>query len=211
MSSSYNRKDHFYQKAKDLGYRSRAAFKLKELQDKYKIIKKGDNVLDLGCYPGGWLQIASQISGHSGKVIGIDLKDVDPFPKSKFENIQVIKGDLLNFDAILPEILSAVNEAENTNFKFDVVISDMSPALTGIKDKDIAGIVEVFSLAISYCRLLLKPNGNFLAKIFPGQEIEDIFKSNKKDWNSFQKTVLKSTRNSSNELYVIGKSYNKNK
>ena len=201
MSSPYKRKDHLYIKAKDEGYRSRAAYKLIEIQNKYSLIKNSNKVLDLGCFPGGWLQISDKFIGEKGLVIGVDLKDIEPFKSNK---IISIKEDLYNEDNIHKEFEKA------GCLNFDVVISDMSPALTGIRDKDLSLSCELFNLSIRYCSLYLKPGGNFLAKIFPSQEFELIFRNQKKFWTSFQKTSLKSTRNSSNELYVIGKGYKNN-
>lgn len=210
MSKAYNRKDRLYQKAKLDGYRSRAAYKLFELQDKSQVIKNKSRVLDLGCYPGGWLQVASEISGPEGLIIGVDLKELEPFPKHNPNNkhaiIYSLQEDLFEETKIVEELKLLNNEL------FDVIISDMSPPLTGIKDKDQAGTIAVFKLALRYCELLLKPQkGNFLCKVFPSQELEEIFKKEKKNWSSLQKTVLKSSRNSSNELYVIGKGYTKAK
>lgn len=201
MSKPYQRKDHFYVKAKEQGYRSRAAFKLIEIQEKYSILRKSQRVLDLGCFPGGWLQVASDLVGEQGSVVGIDLKDVEPFPQKK--NIHILKGDLLEYDTLLPLILEQIGQQSER--AFDTIISDMSPPLSGIKDKDLAGILETFNIAISYAQKALKLNGNILIKIFPSQEIESLLRSEKKNWKSLQKTSLKSTRNSSNELYVIGK------
>lgn len=202
MKRQYNRKDHFYHKAKSEGFRSRAAYKLDELQSKHKIIKPNANVLDLGCFPGGWLQIAAGAVKRNGLVIGIDLKPLEAFSESESEVIKVIECDLYHEDLALSAIRKYCEE------KFDVIISDMSPSLSGIKEKDQAESVELFFLALKYCDLLLKENGNFISKVFPSQDMEFAFKEQKKNWGSFKKTTLKSTRTSSNELYVIGKAFN---
>lgn len=202
MKRQYNRKDHFYHKAKSEGYRSRAAYKLDELQNKHKIIRPHSKVLDLGCFPGGWLQIAAQAVKSKGLVIGIDLKPLEAFSVEESEIIKVIKCDLYHED------LARVAIHDYYDNKFDVIISDMSPSLSGIKDKDQAESVELFILALRYCNLFLKDNGSFISKIFPSQDMETTFKEHKKNWKTFQKTTLKSTRTSSNELYVIGKGFN---
>jgi len=201
MKRQYNRKDNFYHKAKSEGYRSRAAYKLDELQTKHKIIKPNAKVLDLGCFPGGWLQVAAQTVKKNGLVIGIDLKPLEAFSEAESEIVKVIECDLYHEDLAR----SAINDYYSE--KFDVIISDMSPSLSGIKDKDQAESVELFILALRYCDLYLKDNGSFISKIFPSQDMETTFKEHKKNWTSFQKTTLKSTRTSSNELYVIGKGF----
>ena len=128
MSSEYNRKDHLYYKAKDEGYRSRAAYKLLEIQQSYKAIPQGAHVLDVGAWPGGWTQVALELVGPKGSVTGIDLQALDPLDDPR---CKLIAGDARD----LEEILGYPGPC------FDSVISDMSPKLTGIKEADQAGTV----------------------------------------------------------------------
>jgi len=193
MSKQYNRKDALYNQAKDEGYRSRAAYKLLELHQKLKIFKGGDKVLDLGCYPGGWIQVTSKLVGPKGLVIGIDRVEVEPF---KEQNIQIIHGDIL--------------EAENIgtlakNKPFDVIMSDMSPSLSGIKEKDDAGMAELLSIALEFSKNNLSKSGWFIAKTFPGKDCDDLLREERGKWEKFQFTNLKSTRGSSIEKYVYAK------
>ncbi len=196
MSSKYNRKDHLYKQAKESGYRSRASFKLLEIQKKYKILKKGQAVLDLGCFPGGWLQVAGEACGTKGIVVGIDLKEVEPL-SGESAHVHILKGDLLE-----EEVRDKIRELHGA--LFDVILSDMSPALSGVKYRDQVAAAELFELALGYCDTFLKPGGSFIAKIFPSEETEQVFRNAKKKWESLLRKNLDSTRSSSTEMYVIG-------
>jgi 23S rRNA (uridine2552-2'-O)-methyltransferase len=189
--SEYNRKDHLYQKAKDEGYRSRAAYKLIEIQDAYKIIKNGDRVLDVGAWPGGWTQVALQFVGGSGNVTAIDLQPLDPIDDSR---CSLIAGDARDLDDIL-----GLKEPS-----FDVVISDMSAKLTGIKEADQAAAVGCAELALYVAQQMLKNGGNFAVKVFKGGDVEGFVKSTRPMFNKLVRSELKSSRNTSNEFYIIG-------
>ena len=191
MSSDYNRKDHLYQKAKDEGYRSRAAYKLLEIQESYKVIPQGAAVLDVGAWPGGWTQVALEIVGPKGTVTGIDLQALDPIEDPR---CTLITGDARDLEEILghPEPC------------FDAVISDMSPKLTGIKEADQAGTVGCAELALYVAQQLLKKGGSFVVKVFKGGEVEGFVKSARPMFNKLIRSELKSTRATSNEFYVIG-------
>ena len=189
--SEYNRKDHLYQKAKDEGYRSRAAYKLIEIQDAYKIIKNGDRVLDVGAGPGGWTQVALQFVGGSGNVTAIDLQPLDPIDDSR---CSLIAGDARDLDDIL-----GLKEPS-----FDVVISDMSAKLTGIKEADQAAAVGCAELALYVAQQMLKNGGNFAVKVFKGGDVEGFVKSTRPMFNKLVRSELKSSRNTSNEFYIIG-------
>jgi len=191
MSSGYNRKDHLYQKAKESGYRSRAAYKLKEIQTAYKIIQNGSSVLDVGAWPGGWVQVALEFIGPSGTVTGIDLQALEPFEDPR---VRLIVGDARDLGALLPD----------PAMRFDVVISDMSPKLTGIKEADQAGTVACAELALYVAQQHLKKGGNFAVKVFKGGEVEGFVKLARPMFNKLVRSELQSTRNTSNEFYVIG-------
>jgi 23S rRNA (uridine2552-2'-O)-methyltransferase len=191
MSSGYNRKDHLYQKAKESGYRSRAAYKLKEIQATYKIIQNGSSVLDVGAWPGGWVQVALEFIGTSGTVTGIDLQALEPFEDPR---VRLIVGDARDLGALLPD----------PTVRFDVVISDMSPKLTGIKEADQAGTVACAELALYVAQQHLKKGGNFVVKVFKGGEVEGFVKLARPMFNKLVRSELQSTRNTSNEFYVIG-------
>jgi 23S rRNA (uridine2552-2'-O)-methyltransferase len=190
-NNKYNRKDHLYQKAKDEGYRSRAAYKLKEIQDTYKIIPANGRVLDVGAWPGGWCQVALECLGAGGEVWGIDLQELPPIDDPR---CHLIAGDARDLETLLP----------NPELRFDCVISDMSPKLTGIREADQAGIVGCAELALWAAQRFLKPGGNFVVKVFKGNEVEMFVKSARPLFNRLVRSELDSTRNSSNEFYVIG-------
>lgn len=189
--SEYNRKDHLYQKAKEEGYRSRAAYKLIEVQDAYKIIKSGNSVLDVGAWPGGWTQVALNYVGESGSVTAIDLQALDPIDDPR---CKLIAGDARDLEQILG----------TSEPSFDVVVSDMSAKLTGIKEADQAAAVGCAELALYVAQQNLKQGGNFLVKVFKGGDVEGFVKSTRPMFNKLLRSELKSSRNTSNEFYVIG-------
>jgi 23S rRNA (uridine2552-2'-O)-methyltransferase len=194
--TSYNRKDHLYQRAKQEGYRSRAAYKLLELDEKYKLFRPGAKVLDLGSFPGGWLQVACERVGSKGVVVGIDLKDVDPIACHQGCSPTILLGD-----ATTPEMQAQIRELLG---KANVVLSDMSAHLTGIALKDAAQSAELVETAFTVATALLKPGGSFVVKAFPSQDLEEVVKRHRQGFGKVGRTVLKSTRVTSNELYLIG-------
>ncbi len=197
MSVAYNRKDHFYKKAKDVGFRSRAAFKLKEMSDKFGLLKPGMHVIDLGCAPGGWIQVIANAVGPFGKVVGVDL---EPYEGSLERNAAFIQGDI-HEERTRQMLLAALSR------KVDLVVSDMAPHLSGIKFQDHYNSYELAEQAFQLCRLILKENGNFVVKIFPGEELE-LFKENLKEAFSQIKTFSpEATRKTSTEIYLIAKGY----
>lgn len=197
MSGAYNRKDHLYEKAKQEGYRSRASYKLKELNSKHKLIKHGSRILDLGCWPGGWLQVAAELIGGSGVVVGIDLVEMEKFSDPK---IHGITGDVRD-DVTIKQALDLAGG------RFDAVISDMSPKLTGIPEVDRIAAVGLNELALWVCGATLKIDGSFVAKVFKGNETEQFVKSMRPVFNKVVRSELDATRKTSNEFYVVGIGY----
>lgn len=194
MSGDYNRKDHFYNKAKSDGYRSRAAYKLIELDQRYALLKPGFKVLDLGCWPGGWVQVAASRVGPNGLVVGIDLVQVD---EVGYTNVHLLTGDARDESVI-------ASAEEKAGGKFDILISDMSPKLTGIKEADQAGTVACAELALWLAGRLVRPSGNFVAKVFKGGDTDGFVKAARPLFNKLTRVELDSTRKTSNEFYVIG-------
>lgn len=195
MSGNYQRKDHLYRQAKAEGYRSRAAYKLIELDRKHKLLRKGASVLDLGCYPGGWLQVARQRVGPQGVVVGVDLKEVEPLAGTA-----IIKGDVTT-----AEVIDALTAA--LGGRADVIISDLSPALSGIKFADAARSAELTEVAFRTAHQLLKPGGALAAKIFPGPESDQLYADQRKFFARLTRIVLGTSRNSSSEYYLVGKGF----
>lgn len=199
MAGTYQRKDHLYAKAKEEGYRSRAAYKLAELDKKHRLLRAGARVVDLGCFPGGWLQVAAEKVGAAGVVVGVDLKQVEPIPvKGKVLTAPVIfQGDLND-----PEIQRSI--VESCGGPADLVLSDMSPQLSGIRFRDAAYSAELVRLALGFCSQVLRPGGSFVAKVFPGQECEEIAPEVRKVFQKFSRENLDSSRRTSNEMYFVG-------
>lgn len=200
MGREYERKDHFYKQAKEQGLRSRAAFKLLEIQKKYKLIRPADSVADLGCFPGGWTQVAAELVGPKGRVVGIDLKTVEPF---SLPQIEIIEGDFTD-PGLQQGLITALGG------KCAVVLSDLSPSLSGIKMRDALRSAELVEEAFRFAQQCLRRQGSFLAKIFPGTECEMVVKEISRSFESFSRMNLDSTRKSSNELYLLGRKFKGN-
>ncbi len=195
MPKHFKPQDHYFEKAKEGGFRARSVYKLKEIQDKYSLIKEGDTVLDLGAAPGSFMQLASHIVGQSGLVIGIDLVDIPPFRE---KNIVTIKGDIFDNKKIEAELVGlGIHEA-------DVVVSDLSPNTSGIKDIDQEKSIELSSQALKLTLSYLKKGGNILMKVFEGGELNDLISEVE---NYFERAKLfkpQATRPRSKEIYLIG-------
>ncbi len=194
----YVRKDSYYRLAKQKGYRSRASFKLQQLNNSYKIIKKNDLVLDIGASPGGWMQVILELIGAKGAVVGIDLLDVQPL---NHKNSFFLKGDILE-----PEIREkALSKIDNK--KFDAIVSDLSVNLSGNTDTDIYRNFSMVKNIMGFLNELLKSNGNFLIKLFYSTELKPYLKEIEHLFKSVYITKPDASRNSSSELYMIGKGF----
>jgi 23S rRNA (uridine2552-2'-O)-methyltransferase len=196
----YNPQDRYYKKAKQEGYRSRAAYKLLELQQRFRLISPGDVVVDLGAAPGGWLQVAAKWVGQTGKVIGVDLQPIEGF---RDPNILVIQGDIT-----APEMPRKISDLARG--KVDRVLSDLAPRLSGIRDADSARCLELNRTALSLAIALLRPGGSFLIKSFVSQELQTFTLELKKHFHSVQRTRPEATRQGSSEFYYVAKSFHRN-
>ncbi len=195
---SKRKKDFYYRTAKRQGYRSRASFKLKEIQKKYRIFRKGDLAVDLGAAPGGWLQVISEEVGPKGLVVGVDLKPILDFENRP--NIITIVGNAES-PLVQEKIISLLKE------KPDVVVSDMAPNVTGHWDLDHARQISLARTAHSIARNLLKQQGRFLVKVFMGQETEDFLAELKDDFAEVLRFRPKATRKTSAEEYFVCRGY----
>lgn len=193
MGKRYNRKDQYYLKAKEEGYKSRAAYKLQELQKRYSLIEPGMKILDLGCWPGGWLQVASECLKGKGLVVGIDLVETQ-FPNSK--NVTTIVGNANSWE-VIEKAISFSGDL------FDLILSDMSPKLTGIKEVDEAGVISCIDNALYASQGVLKEHGSLVMKVFRGSEVDTKFKLIRKYFETVHRTNLNSSRTSSDELYAV--------
>lgn len=193
---AYRRKDGYWRRAKKEGYRSRAAYKLMQLNKKFGLIRKGDTVLDVGCAPGGWMQVAREIVGESGYVLGVDLQNIPPFEES---NVEALQADITRND-----ILTTIKERKEV---FDVVISDISPNISGIWDVDHFRSVELSEKALGLAVELLRSRGNFLVKVFQGEGTQDFFAKVKAHFSYTKVSSPEASRKSSAEVYIIGKHF----
>ncbi len=192
---TYKRKDHFYQKAKDEGLASRAVYKLEEMDKRFRLLKPGSRVLELGCAPGGWLQYVVKKIGTSGKAVGVDLLPLKlNFPK----HIQVLIGDILD-SKIQEQMIALLGE------KADIILSDLSPNLSGVHFSDHIKSVELCDKALEVAQKTLKPNGALVVKIFPGQELEGFKKRMKGLFNEMKPFIPEATRKTSNEMYLVAR------
>jgi len=194
MSQNYKRKDHLHQRAKSEGLRSRAAYKLRELDSKYGLFKRGGTVLDLGAWPGGWLQIAAEKVGATGSVLGVDLVALEDISLANVTTLVGNAGD----DEIMAQIRCFAPGG------FSVVLSDMSPKLTGIREADQAGVAHVVELAWFVAEQVLATGGHFVAKVFPGPETDGFVQNLRPAFTKVTRTELKSSRTTSKESYIIG-------
>ena len=186
-------KDPFVIQAQKDGYRSRAAYKLIEIDKKYKIIKSGITAVDLGAAPGGWSQVLTKKIGLKGKVIGIDLLEVAPI-----KGIDFIQGDFMQ-EEILNEM---VDKLENK--PVDLVISDMAPNISGIKMVDQQKAIYLNELAFDFASKHLKQNGCFLVKSFVGKDFEEFVKDLKSCFKKVYKIKPDSSRSRSAEIFLLG-------
>jgi 23S rRNA (uridine2552-2'-O)-methyltransferase len=192
------KKEHYYKEAKRVGYRARSAFKLKQIQSKFNIIRRGDTVIDLGAAPGGWSQIAKELVGDQGTVIGIDISHIKPI-----EGITFLQGDLTE-DSTIDKIRQIIGGK-----KSDVILSDMSPNISGNYSVDQARSVYLCEHALKLAELLLRPGGNFVCKVFEGEDLQDFIKKTDKIFKAVKQFSPPASRKSSSETYIIARNLQK--
>ena len=194
-----NKKDEFFsRKARIEGYPARSVYKLKEIDEKYNLFKKGDKVLDLGCAPGSWLLYVVDKIGGQGKVVGVDIKDIKIPPK---ENVIFIKKDIMDFGE---------SEATELNQKYQAVISDLAPSTSGIESVDTGRSLELCEKAFSIAKKVLAAGGNFVCKIFEGESTNDFFKEVEKSFKFTKRFRPKAVIKRSKEFYIVGKVFKDN-
>jgi 23S rRNA (uridine2552-2'-O)-methyltransferase len=188
------KRDYYYKKAKEEKYRSRATYKLFQAVEKYHFMKHGDVVIDLGAAPGGWVQAARKIVGSKGFVLGTDLKPVDSFPQS---NVRTIIGDV-NDQETIEQILEMLPR------RADVVLSDLSPNISGIWEVDHARQIELARRALEIAFETLKPYGNFFVKVFQGDLLDGFIKKVKEHFAVVRTIKPMASRAKSSEMFVLG-------
>jgi len=186
--------DTYVQKSQQLGYRSRAAFKLLEIQEKDKIIKPGMFVVDLGAAPGGWSQVARQFVGKNGKIVALDILAMDNLAQVEF-----IHGDFTEQQTLDKLLTSLDNQSP------DLVISDMAPNISGVKVVDNAKALYLVELAVDLADEVLKPGGNLLMKVFQGQGFDKFYKHLRSKYSKLITRKPDASRARSAEIYLLAK------
>ena len=194
---SFKVKDHYYKKAKTENFLARSIYKLEEIDIKYRILREKDKVLDLGYYPGSWIQYTSNKVGAEGLVVGIDIQPVN-LKLQNLSNVSVFEKDINDIKNI---------EELGVQEKFDVVLSDMAPSTTGIKSVDQARSLNLIEMIFYHLPNFLKQNGNLVIKVFDSNDAQNYLKTKKNEFKSFNYLKPKSTRSVSKEFFVIGKGY----
>ncbi|MDP3729061.1 MAG: RlmE family RNA methyltransferase [bacterium] len=182
---AYNKKDYYFNKAKKEGFRARSSYKLIEIAKKYQLLRKNDSVLDIGCAPGSWLQVVKQMT--KGRIVGVDLVSIKPI-----EGVTFIQGDIEDTEI-----------KKQLKGKFDLIISDIAPKTTGMKERDQAVSYILSRESFLIAKKHLNTNGNFLVKTFQSQETEDLVKEMKSFFTFVKRYSPQSTRQGSKEIYIV--------
>ena len=188
--------DHWFKEAKREGFRSRAIYKLSEIDRKRNLIRKGDAVLDCGCAPGSWMQYAAQQTGASGSIVGIDLLELVPLPE---RNIHVLQGDLRDIDDA--ELLGPAGLEGDR--RFDVMLSDMAPNTTGHRDTDHHRSMALCELVLMRSGSLLRPDGHLVMKAFEGANFQDLIKRIKDCFEDVKAMRPAASRSVSREMFIV--------
>ena len=186
--------DPYVKLAQQQGMRSRSAFKLLELQDKYQLIKAGMTVVDLGAAPGGWCQLAQSLVGEEGRVVGLDILFMEPL-----HGVQFIQGDFTD-DEPLRELLEALDGQA-----VDLVLSDMAPNMSGMATIDQAKAMYLAELALEFVRSHLKPGGDFVVKLFQGEDFDTYVREVRSLFKKVRVRKPKASRPRSREVYLLAR------
>ena len=189
------RTDPYHRRAKELGYRSRSAFKLKQLNAKFGFLDGARYVLDIGAAPGGWLQVSSEAVGEDGLVVGVDIEKVKPLD---LENVKTIVGDVMEEETL--ERVKKMFEG-----KIDVVLSDLSPKVSGAWEVDHYRQIELSRMAMRISENLLKPDGWFVLKVFQGSEYEGFLNELREAYSYVKVVKPRASRKKSAEIYVVAR------
>ncbi|MFC4989939.1 23S rRNA (uridine(2552)-2'-O)-methyltransferase [Saliphagus infecundisoli] len=188
-------RDDYYNRAKQQGYRSRSAYKLKQLDDLENVLSSGDTVVDLGAAPGGWLQVAAEGVGEEGRVIGVDLQRIDDL---EHDQVETIRGDMT-------EERTRERVRDAAGGEVDTVVSDMAPNMTGEYSLDQARSLHLARQAFETACELLGSGGDFVVKVFDGPDVSDFRAEVEEEFRYVRATTPEASRKESSELYLIGK------
>jgi 23S rRNA (uridine2552-2'-O)-methyltransferase len=190
------RRDDYYNRAKQQGYRARSAYKLKQLDETAGLLGEGRTVVDLGAAPGGWLQVAAERVGDRGRVVGVDRQSIDPLEEPAAP-VEYVRGDITE-EATVEAIRETVGEA-------DVVLSDMAPNMTGEYDLDHARSVHLARQALAVAEELLEAGGDLAVKVFDGRDLADLQADMEEEFEYVRQVRPDASRDSSSELYLVAK------
>ena len=188
--------DHYVKEAQKEGWRSRASFKLLELNKKDRLFRPGQTVVDLGSAPGGWSQVAAKEVGVKGRVVASDI-----LPMDNLEDVVFIQGDFTE-DAVLEKLVQALGDAPA-----DLVISDMAPNMSGVSSVDQPKAMYLVELALDMARQVLKPGGVLVSKVFQGEGFEELMKECKQSFDKVVTRKPEASRPRSNEVYLVAKGF----
>ena len=191
--------DPYVKRAQQEGYRSRAVYKLLEIQEKDKLIKPGMTVVDLGAAPGGWSQVAVKLVGKQGKVFALDILPMDPV-----ENVNFIQGDFRE-ESVLQSLVTQMQDGQA-----DIILSDMAPNMSGMNGVDQPRVMYLADLALELAGLVLKPHGNMLLKLFQGEGFDAYLLELRRNFKQVIVRKPQASRARSAEVYLLAKEYKKN-
>jgi 23S rRNA (uridine2552-2'-O)-methyltransferase len=185
------KRDHYRKLARDQGFRSRAAYKLKQINDSYHVLRKGQKVADIGCAPGGWLQVAAGVVGNTGKVAGIDLKAVEPVAGAT-----ILQGSI-DDPASVKSLVDALGGHA------DVVLSDLAPNVSGMWEVDHARQIDLTRSALALARQVLSAGGSAVFKVFEGEFLNELKEEMKKSFGKVLVSKPQASRQESSEMYLV--------
>lgn len=205
MPKPYNPQDRYFKKAKEEGYKARSAFKLQEIQEKFRVMRTGDMVLDLGAAPGSFLQYTSKVLGPKGRALGLDLQEINV----KLPNVETVVCDIYEnekVDGLIKAFLEEKSPAGGTLTalqKYDVILSDLAPRTSGVKDIDQWKSVELCMQVVEIAKKWLKPHGNLVIKIFQGADFDEFYKDVRTRFQTVKIAKPQAVRDRSREVYLV--------
>ena len=188
-------RDQYFQKAKKEGYRARSAYKLIQIQDKFHIIRRRDTVIDLGAAPGSWSQVITKLVGNRGRVIAVDLQEIEPI-----QGVTILQADMTD-----PEVHAQL--IAMTHGRCNVVVSDAAPSTTGVKLRDHVLSMELANAAFTLAQHLLVPGGNMVLKVFQGEDLPAVIKDVKQHFHPVKVHTPPATRNESWEAFIVAQKF----
>ncbi len=192
---THQQSDRYFRLAKEEGYRARSAYKLKQIDERFHILHRGDAVVDLGAAPGSWSQVVVQRVGRGGKVVAVDLQPIEPIP-----GVVILQGDMTD-----PEVQARIEAA--LGGPADVVLSDAAPFTTGIKLRDHVLSMELGHAALATARRLLRPGGNLVIKVFEGEDLAELIRAVKQSFHPVKLFTPDATRNESWESFIVARGF----